>query len=103
MIAAAIRAELADLFEKVGELVLAQPLETRCECVMRAVVGDMRGIFAALGPFERNAEGVQHFLRGAFRDDFHAESFADLAGFARGTLSAARAGGRAFEDGIDER
>src|SRR5690242_7908636 len=65
-------------------------------------MGDVRGVFAALRPFERDAEGVQDFRRGTFRDDFYAERFTDFAGFARGTLATPRAGGRAFENGVDE-
>jgi hypothetical protein len=50
MVAAAIRTELADLFEEVGELNGTQPVEPQYKRVMRPVMTDMRGVFAALCP-----------------------------------------------------
>src|SRR5438105_1740551 len=95
MITAAIRAKLGDLFEEVGKLVGAQPFQPKRERGIRSVVADVRRVFATLRPLQRNPERVQHLRRRAVRGHFHAERFADLAGLARRTLAAARAGGRA--------
>src|SRR5437899_5452740 len=46
MIAAAIRTELAHLFEEVGELVGAQPVEPQRERVTRSVVTNVCRVFA---------------------------------------------------------
>ena len=102
MIAAAIRAELRNLFEKVGKLIGAHQFETQRERVARSVMTNVRRVFATLRPFQRNAERVQHFGRRAVRRNLHAERFADLAGFARGTLPTTRAGRRALKDGVDQ-
>src|SRR5437899_470465 len=103
MIAAAIRTELGDLFDEVGELVRAHPFEPRCERAVRSVMTDVRRVFATLRPSQWNAERVQHLRRRAVRGDLHTERLADLAGLARRTLAAPRPGGRAFEDRLNER
>src|SRR6266568_3740058 len=103
MIAAAIRTELGNLFEEVGELVRAQPVETQSKRIIRSVVAEVRRVLATLRPFQRNAERVQHLRRRAVRGDLHAERLADLAGLARRTLAAAWSGGCAFENRINQR
>src|SRR5262249_10864637 len=100
MIAAAIRAELRNLFEKVGKLIRAHPFETQRERVARSVMTNVRRVFTTLRPFQRNAERVQHFRRRAVRRNLHTERFANLAGLTRGTLTATWASGRSFEDRI---
>jgi hypothetical protein len=74
MIAAALRAELRDLFEEVGKLICAHPSETQRERVARSVMTDVRRVFTRLLPFQRNAKRVQHFRRRAIRGDFHREA-----------------------------
>src|SRR5213083_2078848 len=103
MIAAAIRTELAHLFEKVRELIRAQPAEPLPEHVTRSVVTSVRRVFATLRPFQRNAQCVEYSRRCAVCRDLDPELFADLAGFACRALAAARASGRAFENRINER
>jgi hypothetical protein len=102
MIAAAIRAELRDLFDEVREAIRAQPIKSRRERIARFVMADVHRVFATLRPFERDAERVQHFADAPSVTTFTPSIFADLAGFARGTLAATRTGRRAFEDGVDE-
>src|SRR5438094_1202613 len=50
MIAATIRSKLHDLFEEVGDLIRAQPVEPQREHVTRSVVTDVRRVFATLRP-----------------------------------------------------
>ncbi len=103
MIAAAIRTKLRDLFEEVGELVGAQPVEPQRERGIRSVVGDVCRVFATLRPGQGNAERVQYLRRRAVRGNLHPERFSNLASLSRGTLAATRAGGCPFENRINER
>ena len=103
MVAAAIRTELADLFEKVGELIGTQPVKPQHERVLRPVMTDMRGVFATLCPFDWDPKCVQHLCRCTLCGGLHAEGLADLAGLAHGTLTTTRTGGRAFENRVNQR
>jgi hypothetical protein len=102
MITAAIRTELRDLLDEVGELIRAQPVETQRKRGVRSVVADVRRVFATLRPFQWNAERVQHLRRRAVRGHLHAERLADLSSLAGRTLAAPWAGRRALENCINE-
>ena len=103
VVAAAVGAELGDFVGEVGEdIVVKEQVEAQGECVGGAVVAGVVGVFAAGGPFGRDAEGFADFLGSAVDGERFAGVGGDAAGFFDGALAAAGAGGDAFEDGVDD-
>src|SRR4051812_42439088 len=102
VIAATIRAKLADLFYKIGELIRAQPVETRGKRYVGPIMPNMSRVFTAVRPLNRNSQRMQYLRRSTMCSNLLAQQFTNFPCFTGRALSAARASRCAFQDGIDQ-
>ena len=104
VVAAPVGAELADLVLEAGEPARRdEEVQARGEVVLLMVVAEVKGVFTVPRPRGRDAEGLAHAGGSALDHHAAAEFGVHVAALLHGTLAAARAGGRALDDGVDER